>query len=611
MDGPTARLVHDAREQFLSDGQLDRKYAHVVRPEILVSWRRSRLSGASTSVDALPYQTEVNTGSALCRAAEPVLSRLAQQLSGLQAGVLVADRNARILRRWAPETSILPMMDRIQSDSGSSGSEELVGTNGIGSIVEDRKPHLVVGPEHFAEMLVGFTCVGAPIFNPLSRKFEGVVTLNSDATEASPLLTSLIATTAQEIESRLLDLSSRRERALLDAFLMATRAGRSIAVVGDEVLLAGSQISPLLRSLDHRDIWEQIRDGATTHRGDRAVALTMPYADRALSYTPIRLDDRLVGALLEIGAPASTSVRPSTPTRAAPQRWADGEQRLPGTSSIWRAVRQRAGEHRAANVPLLLLGEPGTGKLELAKAMFDDRPHVVVDCLAVPADDVGWARSLVEVAPADARAAGTDDRPAILVLRHVDALSPAVAAALSANLEALARERPTLRFVATALPATAWVDDGNRRRLHDQLGVVVLDLPPLRDRADDIPDLVRQLNERYAGLTPLRFTHGALHALTRAPWPGNVRQLENVIRGLAATGHAHEITPDLLPDGLGAFATGRSLTRMEQLEMNAIMEMVTATHGNKVEMAKQLGISRSTLYRKMRHYRVDLELTGA
>jgi transcriptional regulator of acetoin/glycerol metabolism len=602
MDGPTARLVHDARDQFLADGYLERRFAHVVRPEILVSWRRSRLSGASTSVDALPYQAEVNTGSALCRAAEPVLSRLAQQLSGLQAGVLVADRNARILRRWAPETSILPMMDRIQSDSGSSGSEELVGTNGIGSIVEDRRPHLVVGPEHFAEVLVGFSCVGAPIFNPLSRKFEGVVTLNSDATEASPLLTSLIATTAQEIESRLLDQSSRRERALLDAFLMATRAGRAIAVLGDEVLLAGAQVSPVLRSLDHRDIWEQIREGAASNRSDRPVSLVMPHDSGSFTYTPIRLDDKLVGALLEVGTPQPATVRSVTPLRVVPQRWAAGEARLPGSSSIWSAVRQRAAEQRDLDVPLLLLGEAGTGKLELAKAMFDDRPHTVIDCLAVAADDVGWPRTIAETVPP----AG----PSVIILRHVDSLSPAVAAALSVHVETLARERPELHVVATALPATAWVDDGNRRRLHDRLGVVTIDLPPLRDRAEDIPELVRQLNDRYAGLTPLRFTHGALHALTRAPWPGNVRQLENVVRGLAATGHAHEITPDLLPEGLGAFATGRSLTRMEQLEMNAIMEMVTATRGNKVEMAKQLGISRSTLYRKMRHYRVDLETSG-
>ena len=61
-------------------------------------------------------------------------------------------------------------------------------------------------------------------------------------------------------------------------------------------------------------------------------------------------------------------------------------------------------------------------------------------------------------------------------------------------------------------------------------------------RDDDIPDLVRQLNERYSGLTPIRFNAAAMRALVRAPWPGNIRQLENVVRGIAATGNAREIS---------------------------------------------------------------------
>jgi DNA-binding NtrC family response regulator len=155
------------------------------------------------------------------------------------------------------------------------------------------------------------------------------------------------------------------------------------------------------------------------------------------------------------------------------------------------------------------------------------------------------------------------------------------------------------------LTASEWATDGNHRRLLDQLGVVTIELPPLRDRPEDIADLVKHFNEVHAGLTPLRFSHNAMQALARAPWPGNVRQLENLIRGLLATGHAHEITPDLLPNGLGAYSTGRRLTRMEHLEMNAILEAMTTTQGNKVEMAKLLGISRSTLYRKIRQYRLD------
>ncbi|WP_375474722.1 sigma-54-dependent Fis family transcriptional regulator [uncultured Jatrophihabitans sp.] len=604
MEHGTARLVREAREQFLADGALNRRYASVVRPEILTSWRRSRLSGASNSVDSLPHGSEVNVGSALCRAAEPVLSRLAEQLSGLQAGVLIADRNARILRRWAPQTGILPMMDKISSDTGGSGSEEVVGTNGIGSIVEDRKPHLVCGAEHFADILTDFTCVGAPIFNPLSRKFEGVVTLNSDSTEASPLLTSLIASTAQEIESRLLDLSSRRERALLDAFMLAARAGRHVAVVGDDVLLAGPQASPTIRALDHRDIWERIREGVARTPRERTLVVMSDSGVASLTYTPVHLDDRLIGALLEVAPPLRVPSPRSAPSAPAAGVATLKFDRLPGSSPLWQSFLAHVSAQRTLGVPLLITGEPGVGKFEVARAVAGDRPIVTVDCLAAAgepdwAGERDWARRLGAELPPNA----------VLVLRHADEVTGAGAAALSVRLDELA-EVAGVRVIATVTPDADWSADAIRRRLRDQLGVVSLEVPPLRERPEDVADIVRLLVARHAEPVPLRFSTAALQALSRAPWPGNVRQLENVVRGLSAGSQSREITPELLPDGLGAFAKSRNLTKMEQLEVNAIMEMVAATHGNKVEMAKLLGISRSTLYRKMRHYRVDPDHVG-
>lgn len=597
MDHQSPRLIRRAREQFLSNGELQPDLARVVRPDILVSWRRSRLSGASASVEALPFNSEVNIDNPLCQAAEPVLSRLAEQLAGLEAGVLLADRNARILRRWAPQTSILPKMDRIGSDAGSSASEELVGTNGVGTIVEDRQPHIVVGAEHFADVLATFTCVGAPIFHPLNRKFEGVVTLNCDASEASPLLTSLIASTAQEIQSRLLDLASRRERALLDAFLKASRLRRAAAVVSDEVLLAGPHVIRMLRSLDHASIWQQIRDEVTGHPDRERIVVVQAQDDVAsLACRPIRLDDKLVGALVEV-------ITPSTPTpapgRARPNRWLAGEEQMPGASAAWQAVLRRAVEQRDAEVPLLLVGEPGTGKLKLAETMFADRHTCVIECFTAPPDDTSWPLSV-----------GTGLAPGgVVILRHVDTLTSAAVRALSARLDDLAARRASPRVVATALPPSDWARESSQQRLLDQLGVAVIELPPLHDRRQDITCLVRHFSKRHAGPVPLRFSQGAMRALSQAPWPGNIRQLENLIRGLAATRHAAEIPVEALPQGLGAYSAGRKLTMMEQLELDAILEAIKRAQGNKVETAKLLGISRSTLYRKMRQYRLDPERT--
>ena len=593
LDESTRRL-HYAREQFIADGRLDAKYASAVRPEILVSWRRSRLSGASAGLAVLPFQAEAPHENPLCFAAGPILSRLAQQLSGLQAGVLLADRNARILRRWAPQTDILPKMDRIQSMAGSSCSEELVGTNGIGTIAEDQKRHIVVGPEHFAEMLSTFTCVGAPIFNPLSRKFEGIVTLNSDSTEASPLLTSLIASTAQQIESRLLHNSSRRERALLDAFLVANRSGRAIAVLGDEVLLAGPQVTRMLRSLDQGLVWQQIRDGVGAAAHSERIVVGTQDGIAALTCTPIRLDGKLIGALVEVipdDAPAPAAV--PSPVEVHP--WPQAGTQLPGKSAAWVRVLKRAAQQRNSDVPVLIVGEAGTGKLELAKTMFAERPLTVVDCFAAGPDDAGWARTIAADLP--------PNWGGVLVLRHVDSLSATVTRALSARLDELAVTAPLVRIVGTALPSVTPLA-ADQRRLIEQIGVVTIEVPAVRERREDIPEILARLNSLHGGSRPLRFSRPAMQALSRAPWPGNVRQIETLVRGLLATVRGAEVTPDMLPDGLGHSA-GRRLTKMEELQLNAIVETIHRADGNKVETARLLGISRSTLYRKMRQFHLD------
>ena len=91
MSPSSANEMYKVREKFLSDGYLEPNLARVVPPDIFASWRRSRMSGARAAADALPFDAEIVAVGPLCRAAEPVLARLAEQMSGLQCGVLLAD----------------------------------------------------------------------------------------------------------------------------------------------------------------------------------------------------------------------------------------------------------------------------------------------------------------------------------------------------------------------------------------------------------------------------------------------------------------------------------------------------------------------------------------
>jgi len=614
------RAVHRAREEFLSEGFLRGRLATAVRPEVLASWGRSRLSGASSETVKMPFE-KGSPDSSLCAAAEPVLARLAERMSGLHAGVLLSDRNARIIRRWAPESSILPQMDRVGSAAGSSASESLLGTNGIGTVAEERRARMVVGPEHYASILTNFTCVGAPIRHPLTRKFVGVVTLNSGVDAASPLLVPLMTSTAQEIEQRLLEQASQRERMLLDTFLTRNRAGGACAVVGEDVFMASPRAARLLEGVDHVVLWQQVSEAVSVRRFSVLVGEFERVV--AVRCSPLMLDGRLAGALLAVEAdadadldlatpaPEARQTSPATASRAHALRptgtpeptgnaWSPGPELLPGHSAAWGAVLRAAASQVTTRVTLTIFGEPGTGKLSLVRALCSGQgsplePGQVHDCAVAVEDRSGWLERVRQAVTRDG----------CVVLRHLDTLDEALAGSVSAILTAAGAGPAAPRIMATADQLSVWPDSGAHRRLLDQLAIGRIELPALRERREDIRGLVLEVAAREAPDTALRFSPNALLALSRAHWPGNVHQLVSVVRGLVATAAGREVTVAMLPHEFEIYARRRELTLMEQVELDAIMSAITRAKGNKVAAAKRLGISRSTLYRKMRSYKLD------
>ena len=192
-----------------------------------------------------------------------------------------------------------------------------------------------------------------------------------------------------------------------------------------------------------------------------------------------------------------------------------------------------------------------------------------------------------------------------MVLRHVDTLDDETAAGLSALLDEVGDLGSAPRVVATAASLESSTTSNMLRRLVDQLAIGRIEVPALRERREDLRGLITQINKRYAPNAPLRFSPGVMLALGRAQWSGNVRQLEAVIRGLIASSPLKDVTVEMLPTEFRVYSSRRTLTTMEQLELDAILSAIARSRGNKVVAARLLGISRSTLYRKMHSYRLD------
>ena len=128
----------------------------------------------------------------------------------------------------------------------------------------------------------------------------------------------------------------------------------------------------------------------------------------------------------------------------------------------------------------------------------------------------------------------------------------------------------------------------------------------LRDRPEDIAGITDVLIRRHAsGPMAPRLVPNALRLLIRHAWPGNVRELEALVIRLVADGRSHDITPtDLAELGSGS-PFGRALGNLEALEREAIIRALRDADANKTQAALALGMSRSTLYRKITHYRID------
>jgi transcriptional regulator with PAS, ATPase and Fis domain len=144
-----------------------------------------------------------------------------------------------------------------------------------------------------------------------------------------------------------------------------------------------------------------------------------------------------------------------------------------------------------------------------------------------------------------------------------------------------------------------------RADLFYRLSVTAIEIPPLRDREGDVALLIAHFNtalEKKYGIAALRISGAAMQALEANPWPGNVRELRNVVEGLLLTG-ARDIGPDDLPAELAAAKPAPAGLRLEDAARAAMLHAIESCDGNLSQAARQLGISRSTLHRRMRELR--------
>src|SRR5690349_8176070 len=304
-----------------------------------------------------------------------------------------------------------------------------------------------------------------------------------------------------------------------------------------------------------------------------------------------------------------------------------------GSSAAMQRVKEIIGKVAVTDSPVLIEGESGTGKELVAAAIHRlssraKRSFIPVNCSAIPQDLLeseffGHVRGAFSGAVADALGLFRGADEGTIFLDEIAELSPALQVKLLRVLQEM-QVRPVgstkafpvdVRVIAATNRdlERAMTEGSFRQDLFYRLNVVRVTLPPLRERREDIPSLInhflRRFNKRFhrdvRGVAP-----EALAALTAYTFPGNVRELENLIERAFAMGAREQITLGDLPSLSKSPMTSTPVTSPESVpaladvERELILKALAVFKDDKEAAARALGISRRTIYRRLKEYGV-------
>ncbi|SEM51965.1 Transcriptional regulator of acetoin/glycerol metabolism [Gemmobacter aquatilis] len=639
------RTTMRAWEDLLTYRDLERTRSSGIRHEILESWSRSLELGIDALADFAPLDiteerlAQARQDSAALRAASHMpFSKIGPLLVDADALLILTDANGLILDQIG-DCRTRDAAEAIHLIQGGTWDEAAIGTNGIGTALRSAQPVVVHASEHFCQGIKAWTCAAAPIRDPVDQRVLGAVDLSGPPGIFRPHNLALAAAVAREIEIALAERHEVERGRLLEAFLdtdSARMKNDSVIILDRIGRVMYHRPAPAARSACDFQIGRQLLT-LSDKMSDGDILKAMPPHMRPTGVNRLLLDGRFSGAVLTLpGKTHVAATTPPTPARIEP-RAGTGEEALLmiGNAPKFLEAMALARRAAAAGAPVLIQGETGVGKELFARLVHAEAgrkpgsPFVTVNCGAISADLFG-SELFGHIAGAFT-GASREGKPGkfeladggVLCLDEIGEMPLDLQPYLLRVLEQRAiyrvgcsRRRPVdVQLVAmTNRDLGCEVETGRfRRDLFYRIGTVTIEVPPLRERICDIPLLADHYNQRVATRLrrePLVLDAAAMDCLMAYRWPGNVRELRNLFERLHLMVTDGRVTrddlsapmraqPEPTPSAQMAEADPVSLTDME---CQAIKRALASEGGNMTRVAAALGISRPTLYRKLKLY---------
>lgn len=503
------------------------------------------------------------------QAAAPVLKDLAQQFEGFEVGTLLADRSATLVGRCFGTAALAREADRVGAVPGADFSEARSGTNAISTPFETRAPLFVTTDEHFLMDMRRYFCFGVPILHPVTQRVEGVIDIMSTDETSQGLMRSVLIRAARDIHQELIESYDVNVMAVFAAFNALRRtATDAVVMISDDIVLNNRHAVDILAPEDYVTL--------------RGIALEQPGVGGTIEI-PLNSGAMATVKVTDMGDPPAVVFQLRRAGDAIPVI-PRGTPTARALSDLDRVITTA----RAAGGHVFVKGEPGSGKSWVAAQLTNGLAATALDaCDLIGVGAQEWLARVESAAGARV--------PAVVVIDNCDLLPKSVCAYLARLL----RTAGPSRVVLTA--NLAWEANPDLDYLQSLCTSVVV-VPPLRDRSAEFDVLVRNIIREVSPTNSVRLTLSALEALGAYSWPGNVAELARMLRETVAKRSAGDITVKDLPGQFHAARPRRGLTKLQQAERDAIEAALKTCRNNKVHAATQLGISRSTLYARIREY---------
>ncbi len=594
------------------------------------SWHRSlavglKPDGCGEPVDNLSHlelqrMRELNHD--LVQHSQPVMEYLLDLVSNTQSMVILSDRQG-VLMHTMGDIDFLTKAERVALTSGASWNEHYRGTNAIGTALAEAADVEIHGEEHFLERNGFLTCAAAPIMSATGQLL-GVLDISGDQRSRHPHTLGLVSTAARMIENSLVQAAGRDQ-----VLLMIHSQVQGIGSIA-QGLLSFSEDGWLIGANRRGLELMGLSIGAIgAHQWDQLFACSWSrlLQRRAGAEPAFRLRGQGGRELWAQLQPTSGAAR-SQPI-VVPRLDNDSVDRQ------WQAAFNKAGKVFDKNIPVLVTGETGVGKELLAKALHRqsarrEKPFVAINCAAIPEQLIeselfGYAPGAFtggnrQGAIGRLREAhgGTlfldeiGDMPMTLQSRLLRVLQERVVTPLGSG------QQHVVDFALICAThqnlAQAVLDGQFRSDLLYRINGLCVKLPALRERTD-FATLTRRLLADLGAEESVTLAPELLEALPRYQWPGNLRQYANVLRTALALMEPDqsEIDWQHLPDDLvAAIRTGPEADPVtENAERHAyqsyhlhseaaLTRALEECQGNVSAAARKLGISRQTLYRRLK-----------